>query len=436
MMEKKVVLCADTESIKNPYIVGLEGEHLESQDWLRVFCSAVEARAHLSQSTSDCEVWVASSDDVDAINLAAALKKDSVTRQVYLLAFQGSGSLKSRASAAGLDATLSQQDFVRRYAQFKQMSFASADFAGNNSKERSDYLNRFDASKKLQAPIQENPSQLFRAQSGGKAIQANSAHVLSVVSASGGSGKSTVAVLSALLSQSLGFNTLLLDMDMQFGDMKFFLGEEDPLTIDKVLADKQLVMQLKPKGSRPALLAAPAKLEQSELLTARIPELIDCLKSSFEVIIVNTGAFWTDQHIALLERSTTGLFIVDQHASSIRACKHALDLCARCGIAASPFLFAINHCARNAPFTSIDVSCALQGAHVVELQEGGREVADLLGAGMPHDLVEGKNDLCQSIEKMLLDVLPKTEATAERLQQKSEGKRFRISRKRRRVACL
>ena len=84
-------------------------------DWLALFTSAEEARGFLRNDDAIDEVWVASSDDVDPINLAAAVKRDRRERGVYLLAFQGTGSLWSRANAAGIDATLSHQAFVQRY---------------------------------------------------------------------------------------------------------------------------------------------------------------------------------------------------------------------------------------------------------------------------------------------------------------------------------
>lgn len=130
------------------------------------------------------------------------------------------------------------------------------------------------------------------------------------------------------------------------------------------------------------------------------------LPSKFDVVIANTGAAWAEQHAALLERSNAALFLVDQRASSIRACKHALELCARCGIATGPFKFAINRCAKGAPLTSIDVSCALRGVPVFELRDGGPDVEELLGAGSPAELLKARNEFCTSLEQLFVKVLP------------------------------
>ena len=433
-MNTQVVLCADSESLQNPHIIGLDGENLRAQDWLRVFCSAAEARRYLKADRQAKEVWVASSDDVDPINLAAALKKDSSEKGVYLLAFQGTGSLKSRANAAGLNGTLSQQDFIGRYTQRKQPM-------GCVKKESPPTATMPMASKPPakafdpQEPLADTRFDPFRTPAGSQTAAGKSAHVLAVVSASGGAGKSTVAALAALFAQGLGHRTLLLDADLQFGDMRFFLGEESPLTIDAAISEPGRLARLGPAGLKPALLAAPRYLEQSESVIKELPRLLEHVRKAFDVIVVNTGSFWSEQHAALLERSSTALFLVDQRPSSLRACKHALDLCVRCGIATHPFLFAVNRCTRNAPLTSIDVSCALQGAHVIELPEGGREVSELLAAGMPFELINAHNELCLGIERMLLELLPHTAGPEQEARLMKEGKRFRLSR-RRRAACL
>ena len=227
-----------------------------------------------------------------------------------------------------------------------------------------------------------------------------------VVSGSGGAGKSTVSALLALLAHAMGLSTLLLDFDLQFGNMAEMLGAADPLTIDDVLAVPARIDALRADGRAPALLAAPRHLEDAESIAAQAPELLGRLSERFDMIVANTGAAWAEQHAVLLERSSKALFLVDQRASSLRACRHALDLCARCGIATGPFSYAVNRCAKGAAFTSIDVSCALGGAHVFELADGGRDVEELLGAGAPFELVDARNPLCASVERLLREVLP------------------------------
>ena len=156
------------------------------------------------------------------------------------------------------------------------------------------------------------------------------------------------------------------------------------------------------------LLGAPRHLEDAETVARSAPALLAALGGMFDVIVANTGSAWAEQHAVLLERCSKALFLIDQRASSIAACRRALDLCARCGIAVSPFLFAVNFCAKGAPLTSIDASCALRGAQTVELADGGAEVEEALSEGRPQDLIEAGNPLVASLDALLADILPST----------------------------
>lgn len=235
-----------------------------------------------------------------------------------------------------------------------------------------------------------------------------SAYLLSVVSASGGTGKSAVSVLSALIAQSMGCRTLLLDGDLQFGDAAHLLSVKESVRIDQVIRDPSCLSRLTPSEKGPALLAPPLGVEDSEQLVERLEWLIGQLRTRFDVIVVNTGAFWTEEHIRLLELSSNTLFLLDQRPSCLGATKRALQLCARCGIAATPFLFAVNRCTKGGMLTSLDISCALNGAKVAEFRDGGREVSELLDAGLASELLHARNGLCQSLQAFLAETLPRS----------------------------
>ena len=255
------------------------------------------------------------------------------------------------------------------------------------------------------------------------ALQTN-AFVMPIVSGSGGAGKSVVSVIGAHVAHEMGYRTLLLDYDLQFGDAALLSGVKDPVFIDEAFAHPDLVDREIERctgsgtgsAAGPVVLAAPERLETAELVVRALPEHFDLIAAKFDVVIANTGAAWAEQHAALLERSNAALFLIDQRASSIRACKHALELCARCGIATGPFKFAINRCAKGAPLTSIDVSCALRGVPVFELKDGGADVEELLSAGSPTELLKTRNEFCTSLEQLLAKVLPDGERRKDSLE--------------------
>ena len=413
-MAGKIALCVDELSSRNPELIGLDGELLDAQDWLSVFSDGDEARRGVAAEGSYSEVWVMSCEDVEPINLAAAIKSDQPEMRVCLVTAEACGSLLSRAHNAQIDEVLDWGSFPRRYADMKQQ--LRVDAAGEAGGQQAAQP---EASMPMPAPMPvveaevvtaaPQVARLTQLQPRPKPaiVQASSrAFVMPVVSGSGGAGKSAVSALGALISQRMGHRTLLLDYDLQFGDVASMVGVEDPLCVDVALARPDKLEAELNRDDRLAVLAPPARLEAAEEVVHSLPALLDELAAAFDVIIANTGAAWAEQHAALLERSSAALFLVDQRATSVQACKHALDLCARCGIATGPFQFALNRCAKGAPLTSVDVSCALQGAPVFELKEGGRDVEDYLSSGSASELLDVRNEFAKSLENVMEHLLP------------------------------
>lgn len=454
-----ILLCASSDCASNPALLGLEDVDLEQLDWLQVETEATQCRKHAGNADVG-EAWVESCDDMDALNVAAAIKYDNAEMPVFLIASDASGSLRSRAQSAGITGVLASDGFLRRFAIERERRLrvaeaadlsldsiaskeitekdnskhaSSGQIAAPDSKAQNTEMSRnaltvsddFDITASIDEPkpIEHNDiaaavtgpievPQIFTPGTIRKATnytkRPGSAFVLTVLSGSGGAGKSTVSAVSAEIAASKGHSVLLFDCDLQFGDLSYMTGTKNALSADEALEDISQIEEMynAVEDGGMTLLAAPSRLERAEVVSAHLPALLDAAASLFDVIVINTGASWAECHATLIERSDCALFLVDQKASSIRACKHAIDLCGRLGIASGSFAYAVNRCKRGAMFTSIDVACALQGAHVFELKDGGQEVEELLGAGFSGDLTATKNDLCTSVAGMLDELLP------------------------------
>lgn len=478
---QRTVLCIESESLQHPGLIGLEGENLLSQSWLHVFTDAGKARSVLREQHDIKEAWVISSDSVEGINLAAALKRDDSKRIVRLVSFDATGSIATRCDAAEVELVSGVKGFVRLYTQRKCEANSQARMhdslqpsigqdIGADAENRSgmsrgkvsdassirtlhieepdwrheqqrSLSNKRPAEKERTASKVEPQEQtdLFARIAHTVPISAHDTFVLSVVSGSGGSGKSAIATSSALVYQQMGYKTVILDADLQFGDISYLMGCDDALDVVELLAEPERVSRIESSEDMPAIIAAPSFLEHSEMVSDRMGDLLEYLKLFYEVIVVNTGSSWSDQQIQLIERSDTTLFVLDQRPSSIRACGHALDLCERCGIATQSFHFVLNFCSRHALLTSLDASCALRGVSVSEIKDGGKEVAELLGAGLPKELLSSKNPFSQSIRLLCRSLIPSAEKvslTSEGLGDMPKKRGFLSSLKGRRAACL
>lgn len=234
--------------------------------------------------------------------------------------------------------------------------------------------------------------------------------VLSVVSAGGGAGKSSVCTALAQQCCSRGLSVLLLDGDCQFGDCARMSNDAAVLSFPQV--------QTLCEGDGPELpcglvVVAPDAIEYAEHQSPKLPLLARQAAQWFDVVVVNTASVWADPLVSLMESSDRVLFVVGQSASSVLGTKRALDLCLRCGIATGAFLFLLNRCSRHSLFTSIDISCALGGVHVLELREGGAEVEELQGCGLSRHLLRDGNPFYCSMECAVEELLGQRAGTAE-----------------------
>ena len=426
-MSGRAALCIDEPSRIDPSCIGLSGENLESQSWLEVFSDGEEARSSIAQDEGIERVWVVSCDDVEPINLAATLKEDRLDLFVSLVHQEACGSVLSRAHNANIDEVLDLVAFVRSYSEIKgrNAAFKPALVEAQVVEAARPKLAAHASSSQHEETVRtlvERKNEPVHALA--RPTLQTSTFVMPIVSGSGGAGKSVVSVIGAYVAHEMGYRTLLVDYDLQFGDAALLSGIKDPVCIDEAFAHPDLIDREIERcagsstgsAAGPVVLAAPERLEAAEIVVRALPEHFDLIAAKFDVVIANTGAAWAEQHAALLERSNAALFLIDQRASSIRACKHALELCARCGIATGPFKFAVNRCAKGAPLTSIDVSCALRGVPVFELKDGGADVEELLGAGSPAELLKTRNEFCVSLEQLLAKVLPDGERRKELLE--------------------
>ena len=96
-MKRLRLLCAEEEVLAHPEMMGLEGERLDALEWVLCVHGAEECRSAAESFPDSVGVWIVSCDDMDAVNLAAALKRDDPDRNVSLISFSPDGSLSSIA---------------------------------------------------------------------------------------------------------------------------------------------------------------------------------------------------------------------------------------------------------------------------------------------------------------------------------------------------
>lgn len=410
-MSGTVALCADEMSLRMPRLLGLEDVALENISWLETYTSGSALRAAVAAGRGFEEVWIVSSQDVPEVNLVAALRRDGFAGAIMMVTRDQGGSCRSRAASAGVTEVEDPEGFSHRFAVELRRKARMGETAHAFS-------------EGIGTPLSGNPRtgcQTAAAPSASLQECKGSGLLMTVVSGSGGVGKSVVAGCLAAQLAKHGARVLLLDCDLQFGMLPRAFGQEEPLTFEELLPDASLLEKVAKhtKAGEVALVGAPAWLERSESLAGNVPDLASAATAQFDIVVADLGADWSDMHAALLEMASCTLFLVDQRSGSIRACQHALELCQRMGIAAGAFSFALNHCSKTASFIPADVSYALGGVLVQELSDGGPEVDELCSLGAIKELAASANPFARSVEKLAATLFP---AWVEASEIETEGK--------------
>src|SRR5258708_1693328 len=161
----------------------------------------------------------------------------------------------------------------------------------------------------------------------------HNAHVIVVYSPQGGAGKTTIATNIAASLMREGTKVLLIDCDLQFGDVGVFLNLQAQNTIgdlthsvddlDMELVDNVLVNH----DSGLKVLLAPRTPQDAEEITAdKVTQLIDKLRASFDFIVVDTASNLDDLCIALFDVAERLLLVANPTLPSVKNVRTVLNL--------------------------------------------------------------------------------------------------------------
>jgi pilus assembly protein CpaE len=157
--------------------------------------------------------------------------------------------------------------------------------------------------------------------------------VVTVFSPKGGVGKTVLAcALAAQVARQEGRRVLLIDLDLQFGDAAIMLGIEPEKTVyDLVMTTgeldpEKLAGYVLPHPSGIDVVPAPVRPEDAELVSEeRVGRLLDVAKEAYDLVVVDTPAFFQATTLATLDRTDQLLLVSSLDIPSIKNVKLALQ---------------------------------------------------------------------------------------------------------------
>ena len=170
--------------------------------------------------------------------------------------------------------------------------------------------------------------------------QAQSCRVITVSSTKGGTGKTSIAVNVAVELAERGLRTLLVDLDVQFGDVGIVLGLDRP---EKTLHDLAVGSALELDAEKLRgyvirhtqtlhILAAPLRPEQADDIEAsQIATILQLARSLYDAIVVDTAPLFDGPMLAALDRSQELLLVSTPDVPAMKNIRLALQTLAMLG---------------------------------------------------------------------------------------------------------
>jgi len=252
--------------------------------------------------------------------------------------------------------------------------------------------------------------------------------VVTVFSPKGGTGKTVTAsnVAAALAKQ--GRKTLLLDLDLQFGDAAIVMGIEPEKTVyDLVVAPGELDFE-KLAGyttKHPCgldILPAPLRPEDAELVTeSKITRLLEVARECYDVIIVDTSPFFHGPMLATLDRTDELLMLCGLDVPTLKNVRLALQTLELLSFPTTRIKFVLNRANTKVGLSKREVESALKVTIDAEVPSD-RAVPICVNQGNPAVLAQPSCDFAKAMNALARTLLP-NQATAKSKSKSRDGRR-------------
>jgi pilus assembly protein CpaE len=194
--------------------------------------------------------------------------------------------------------------------------------------------------------------------------------IVSLVSLIGGTGVTSLAANLALaLRYAFDKRVAVVDLDLQTGGLSVFLNLEPERTImtltegTRKLDSIQLESSLSKHASGIYLLAAPKRIEDSELVTdATVGATLELMRQLFDFVIVDCGTHIDSNTVAAWERSNHLFYVLDQSIGAARCAWRFVDLVGRLGLQGVEPNFILSRFMSGHPITEDQLSHTLAKA--------------------------------------------------------------------------
>ncbi|MGH2474779.1 MAG: response regulator [Candidatus Limnocylindrales bacterium] len=385
-----------------------------------------ETRDHLSKLLgfeSDIDVVGSAASGAQAIELAGSLSPDVVLMDINMPDMDGITATEQLARTAPTAAVVmmsvqGEADYLRRSMLAGAREFLVKPFSSDEltASIRQVFSRERDKQVRMASVSAATPGTGSGGSTAGAGAGGEPGTVVAVFSPKGGVGRTTVAVnLAVAAATELGKKVVVVDGSFQFGDVGVLLNLNPK---NKSIAD--LVPELEQAGHEVEsidtfvinhsagirVLLAPPSPEMAELITpAGIKRVIEALRLTHDLVVVDCTAFFNDTTLAILDSADTILTMLSLEITSIKNMRLFLEVADQLGYEDGKVRLILNRADSALGIRVADVEHSI-GRKVDEtIVSDGRSVVYALNRGVPFFLSNREAQVSQDILRLARSVV-------------------------------
>lgn len=240
--------------------------------------------------------------------------------------------------------------------------------------------------------------------------------VIAVVAPKGGQGKSTLAInIAATIAEGAPNTVVLIDADLQFGDVTASLALEPTSTIvDAVSSEASDEIVLKTTLTHHVdgffvVASAPSPELGDSIAPRAIARLIERLRTAFRYVVVDTTPGLGEHTLTIIEHATDAVFVTNMAVASLRAMRTEFELLRTLGLTPANRHLVVNFSDRMSGLTIKDVENVIGAPVDVEVP---RSSAVLLAVnrGVPLVRSDARDPAARAIRHLTARIAPDTVA--------------------------
>jgi pilus assembly protein CpaE len=322
--------------------------------------------------------------DMDGIAATEAIRRTNSITQIVVLSVQGDPNYMRKAMLAGA------RDFLTKPPAVDELTSAIRRAGKMAHEERSKVAPRI--------PVAGN------GQVASNVVAVSQGKLVIIYSPKGGTGSTTLAINLAVTLHNEETPVVLVDGDLQFGDVAVFLNEQSKNSVVDLAPraeelDPEVVeeVMIHHAATGIKILASPPRPEYAESVTGdQFANVLKYLRNLYSYVIVDASSSLNDVTLAAMDVSDAIILITTQDIPAIKNARLFLDLVDALKINRKRILFVMNRFDKRIGITPDKVSDSFKQEIVSILPVDERIVIPSINRGVPFMMGDRSRPIAKS----------------------------------------